>query len=162
MREKLDIAQRLTKEDIKRAASLSLYTYEGATADEWQDQADALREGNSGEETKNEDANISQMIAEALRELDEEHAYLTSTSTNEINARESCRISPETSIQLAKLWVALKGIQNRIDNEVIPLGLHLSIEDPELMQALETLSERIREHFSHWRLVAERRRDANH
>lgn len=79
MREKLDIAQRLTKDDIKRAACLYLHTYEGATADEWQDQADALREGDGGDETENEDANTSQMIAEALRELDEEHASLTST-----------------------------------------------------------------------------------
>lgn len=78
MREKLGVARRLTKEDIKRAACLSLHTYEGATADEWQDQADALREGDGGDETKNEDANTSEMIAEALRELDEEQASLTS------------------------------------------------------------------------------------
>ena len=76
MREKLDIAQRLTKEEIKRAACLSLHTYEGATADEWQDQANTLREGDGGDETKNDDANLSQMIADALRELDEEHASL--------------------------------------------------------------------------------------
>ncbi len=67
-------ARALTKEDIKRAASLSLHTYAGVTADEWQEQADALREGDGGDEAKNEDANVSQMIAEALREMDEELA----------------------------------------------------------------------------------------
>jgi len=36
--------------------------------------------------------------------------------------------------------------------------MHLSIEDPELMQALENLSERIGKHFRRWRLVAEPRK----
>jgi hypothetical protein len=63
-----------TKEDIKRAAVLALHTYDGTTADEWQDQADTLREGNGGDPTDNEDANLSQMIADVLREMDEELA----------------------------------------------------------------------------------------
>lgn len=63
-----------TKEEIKRAFVLSLHTYGGATADEWQDQADALREGDGGDERANADANLSQVIAEALREMDEEYA----------------------------------------------------------------------------------------
>jgi hypothetical protein len=71
---KIAVARALTKEDIKRAACLSLHTYAGATADEWQEQADALREGDGGDGTKNEDANVSQMIAEALREMGEELA----------------------------------------------------------------------------------------
>ncbi len=61
----------LTKEDIKRAAVLALHTYDGATAAEWQDQADTLREGDGGDADSNEDANLSQMIADALREMDE-------------------------------------------------------------------------------------------
>ena len=65
----------------------------------------------------------------------------------------------ESNLQLAILWVALKDIQSKIDNEAIPLGMHLSIEDPELMQALETLSERIGKHFGRWRLVAEARKE---
>ena len=64
----------------------------------------------------------------------------------------------ESNLQLAKLWVLLEEIRNRIDNEAVPLGMHLSIEDPELMQALENLSERIGKHFGRWRLVAEPRR----
>ena len=74
MKGNLANAQALTKEDIKRAACLSLHTYDGSTANEWQEQADALREGDGGDETENEDANVSQMIAEALREMDEELA----------------------------------------------------------------------------------------
>jgi hypothetical protein len=74
MKENLANARALTKEDIKRAACLSLHTYDGATANEWQEQADALREGDGGDEAKNDDANVSQMIAEVLREMDEELA----------------------------------------------------------------------------------------
>ncbi len=48
MRENLEVARLLTKEKIKRAAMLSLHAYAGATADEWQDQVEALREGNGG------------------------------------------------------------------------------------------------------------------
>ena len=66
---------------------------------------------------------------------------------------------PESNLQLAMLWVGLKDIQSRIDNEVIPLGMHLGLEDPELMQALEALSERIGKHFGRWRLVAEPRKE---
>ena len=39
-------------------------------------------------------------------------------------------------------------------NEIIPLGMHLGLDDPKLMRALETVSE----HFGHWRLSAERRK----
>jgi hypothetical protein len=74
MKEVLAIARSLTKDDIKRAAVLSLHTYEGATADEWQDQADTLRKGDGGNTARNEDANLSQMIADALREMDEDLA----------------------------------------------------------------------------------------
>ena len=52
MKGNLANAQALTKEDIKRAACLSLHTYDGSTANEWQEQADALREGDGGDERK--------------------------------------------------------------------------------------------------------------
>jgi hypothetical protein len=74
MKENLASARALTKEDIKRAACLSLHTYDGSTANEWQEQADARSVGDGGDETENEDANVSQMIAGALREMDEEFA----------------------------------------------------------------------------------------
>ncbi len=71
MKEECAARMSLTKEDIKRAAVLALHTYDGATAAEWQDQADTLREGDGGDADSNEDANLSQMIADALREMDE-------------------------------------------------------------------------------------------
>lgn len=64
----------------------------------------------------------------------------------------------DQNTQLARLWVALQDIQARVGNEVIPLGMRLELEDPELMQALEMLSERIRKHFERRRLVAEPRK----
>lgn len=61
----------------------------------------------------------------------------------------------ESNIKLANLWIALEEVRNKIDNEVIPLVMHLGLEDPELMEALEVLSERVGKHFGRWRLVAE-------
>ena len=161
MKENLARARSWTKEDIKRAACLSLHTYDGATASEWQEQADALREGDGGDETRNEDANVSQMIADALRELDESCVSQSGSHVAPLKARSAAVSGTETSIQLARLWAALGDVRSRIDNEVIPLGMHLGLENPELMQALEAVSERIREHFGHWHLIAERRRDIN-
>ena len=60
----------------------------------------------------------------------------------------------EDSIQLARLWMSLNELKSRLDNEIIPLGSHLALEDPELMIALETLSERIQYHFDRYRLQA--------
>lgn len=62
------------------------------------------------------------------------------------------------SLQLAKLWVSLSDIKTRIDNEVVPVGGHLGIEDPDLMISLEDVSEKIGKHFEKFRLVAEARR----
>lgn len=126
----------------------------GRASGEWQEQADALREGSGGDETKNEDANVSQMIADALRELDEESASPSGDYVYQANAEVSAAPSSENSAQLARLWVALGDVQSRIDNEVIPLGMRLDIEDPELMQALEILSGCVGNHFERWRLVA--------
>ncbi len=60
------------------------------------------------------------------------------------------------SNKLAKLWNSLEGIKTEIDNVAVPLGAHLGLEDPELMQALEELSAKIDEHFKKFKLVAER------
>jgi hypothetical protein len=58
------------------------------------------------------------------------------------------------SIQLARLWTALADVQARIDNELVPVGSYLGIEDPDLMIALETLSEKIKTHFDRHTLQA--------
>ena len=62
------------------------------------------------------------------------------------------------AVKLATLWVALAAIKKQIDNEAVPLGHHLGIEDPDLMIALEELSEKIGVHFSKFKLVAEPRK----
>jgi hypothetical protein len=60
----------------------------------------------------------------------------------------------EQSIQLAQLWVKLHETKREIDNVILPVASHLSIEDPQLMIALEELSERIDSHFNRFRLQA--------
>lgn len=58
------------------------------------------------------------------------------------------------SIKLALLWVELKTVKEKLDNEIIPIGGFLGIEDPELMIALEEVSARIENYFERFRLVA--------
>lgn len=62
------------------------------------------------------------------------------------------------SIKLAGLWVGLKTVKDKLDNEIIPVSGFLGVEDPELMNALETLSAKIQNHFEKFRLVAEARK----
>lgn len=59
----------------------------------------------------------------------------------------------DDSIKLARLWTELFDLKEKLDNEIIPVGSYLSIEDPELMIALEELSEKIENHFQRFRLV---------
>ncbi len=59
------------------------------------------------------------------------------------------------SIKLAKLWTSLCELKNKLDNEIIPVGGYLGIDDPDLMIAMEELSEKIGNHFNHFKLVAE-------
>ena len=61
----------------------------------------------------------------------------------------------DQSVQLAKLWVTLDDIKDRLYNVAIPLGSHLSLDDPELMIAMEELSTKIDGHFKRFKLVAE-------
>jgi hypothetical protein len=58
------------------------------------------------------------------------------------------------SIKLAQLWTGLNVVKDQFDNEIIPIGSYLSIEDPELMIALEELSAKLQNHFDRFRLVA--------
>lgn len=62
------------------------------------------------------------------------------------------------AVKLATLWVILAKIKKQIDNKAVPLGQHLGIEGPDLMIALEQLSEKIGAHFSRFKLVAEPRK----
>ncbi len=59
------------------------------------------------------------------------------------------------SIKLAKLWTSLCELKTKLDNEIIPVGGYLGIDDPDLMIAMEQLSEKISNHFNRFQLVAE-------
>lgn len=59
----------------------------------------------------------------------------------------------DDSIKLARLWAQLFALKEDLDNEIIPVGSYLGIEDPELMIALEELSAKIENHFQRFRLV---------
>lgn len=72
------------------------------------------------------------------------------------------QIMTNESIKLAKLWMSLGELKTQLDNEIIPVGSHLGIEDPELMTAMEQLSEKIGNHFNRFRLVAEIKKGGNH
>jgi hypothetical protein len=65
----------------------------------------------------------------------------------------------DNSLKLVKLWGTLERVKSEIDNVAVPLGTHLSLEDPQLMIAMEELSRRITEHFERYKLVAVVRRN---
>lgn len=65
------------------------------------------------------------------------------------------------SIKLAGLWTSLGEIKTKLDNEVIPVGGYLGIDDPDLMIAMEELSEKIGNHFNRFQLVAETNKGEN-
>jgi hypothetical protein len=65
------------------------------------------------------------------------------------------------SLKLAKLWTSLGEIKTKLDNEIIPVGGYLGIDDPDLMIAMEELSEKIGNHFNHFKLVAETKKGGN-
>ena len=65
------------------------------------------------------------------------------------------------SIKLAKLWMSLEEMKTKLDNELMPVGGYLGIDDPDLMIAMEELSEKIGKHFNRFRLVAETKKGGN-
>lgn len=84
--------------------------------------------------------------------------YCKSEMTNQTNRED--RMTNE-SIKLANLWMSLGEIKNQFDNEIIPISSHLGIEDPDLMIAMEELSDKIGNHFNRFRLIAETKRGGN-
>ncbi len=51
------------------------------------------------------------------------------------------------SIKLARLWTGLKEVKDRLDNEIIPVGSYLGIEDPNLMITLGRLFKKLFRYF---------------
>jgi hypothetical protein len=63
------------------------------------------------------------------------------------------------SIKLAQVWLGLKTIKDKLDNEIIPISGYLGLEDSELMIAMEELAQKIGNHFNRFKLIAETRRN---
>jgi hypothetical protein len=59
-----------------------------------------------------------------------------------------------SSIQLACWWIAIADLHAKIDNEIVPVSIHLGVDDPDLIAALETLSKKIKLHFDQFKLQA--------
>lgn len=59
------------------------------------------------------------------------------------------------SIKLAHLWIELANIKEKLNNELIPLGWHLGLEDWKLIAALEAASTNIERYFKEFILTAE-------
>jgi NTP pyrophosphatase (non-canonical NTP hydrolase) len=59
------------------------------------------------------------------------------------------------SIKLAKLWVNLKEMKDKLDNELIPVSCYLEMEDSDLIFAMEELSGKIKNHFENHQLITE-------
>ncbi len=59
------------------------------------------------------------------------------------------------SIKLAQVQLELRNIKDKqLDNEILPIGGHLGIDDTELMIAMENLSNKISIHFDSFKLAA--------
>jgi hypothetical protein len=56
------------------------------------------------------------------------------------------------SIKLANLWFSLHELKQKLDNEIIPIGSHLGIDNPDLMISLEEVSSNIENHFEKFKL----------
>lgn len=63
-------------------------------------------------------------------------------------------MTTDQSIQLARWWIAIGDVQTRIDNEIVPLGINLGVEDVDLVDALEALSDKIKTHLHGYKLQA--------
>lgn len=60
----------------------------------------------------------------------------------------------DDSIKLANWWVQLNTLKETLDNEIIPVGSYLGIQDSALMGTLEELSVEIQSHYKKFKLVA--------
>jgi hypothetical protein len=60
------------------------------------------------------------------------------------------------STKLAKLWIELEMVKNKLDNELIPVSGYLGVEDDELRDSMMQLSKAIENHLNQFRLTAEK------
>lgn len=118
-----------------------------------------------GTKKRSPSCQVSPQTSQAHRELEPQYAIDHRASKEERRSKsgppklKACDTSREDhsmvkdqSLQLARWWIALADVQTRIDNEIVPVGIHLGVEDPDLMIVLETLPEKIKNHFDHFKL----------
>lgn len=60
----------------------------------------------------------------------------------------------DNSIKLGELWIALNQLKIKIDNELIPVAGYLGVDDYELIDAMQNLSNSIENHFNQFELNA--------
>lgn len=58
------------------------------------------------------------------------------------------------SIQLGEFWISLNQLKIKIDNELIPVAGYLGVDDYELIEAMQNLSDNIENHFNRFELNA--------
>jgi hypothetical protein len=58
------------------------------------------------------------------------------------------------SIKLARWWVDIVNVHDAIENSILPVGVHLRVDDQELMDAFEELTKKIRTHLEAYKLQA--------
>lgn len=58
------------------------------------------------------------------------------------------------SIKLGEFWIALNQLKIKIDNELIPVAGYLDVDDYELIEAMQDLSDSIENHFNKFELNA--------
>ncbi len=63
------------------------------------------------------------------------------------------------STKLAKLWIDLDSLKNKLDNELIPVSGYLGVDDDELKDSMEQLSKAIATHLNQFKLTAERNKE---
>lgn len=59
------------------------------------------------------------------------------------------------SIKLARLWSELHNVKSKLDNEMLPVSGYLNLDDSELTNAMEQLSEEIGRYLEKHKLTAE-------
>ncbi len=64
------------------------------------------------------------------------------------------------STKLAKLWMELDAVKNKLDNELIPISGYLGVDDEELKISMMRLSKAIETHLDQFKLTAGRKRES--
>lgn len=60
------------------------------------------------------------------------------------------------STKLAKLWIELDAVKNKLDNELIPVSGYLGVDDNDLKDSMQRLSKAIAVHLNQFKLTAEK------